>query len=355
MEKPVVVAPYQFFLESEIGRPLAKNARFHILPFPFEASVSYMGGAAQGPAAIIRASQQLELYDGVSYPGEAGIFTHPPLELSPETGRLAGGGAGGAVNDEAGGGAGGAVNDEAGGGAGGAVNDEAGGGAGVAVSDEAVAQLFQRAGDKTAAIMQAGALPVVLGGEHSISYGPIMAAAKHCGGNLGVVQIDAHADMRLAYEGRVWSHASVMRRCADAGIPIFQLGVRGLCREEVEYREKTPHVYYHDAHSLMQGPTGQIDTISLPKNFPANIYLTIDMDGLDPSIMPATGTPVPGGLLWYQTLSLLESIIRQRQTVAFDAVELAPQRENHAADFLAAQLVYNVMGLILRNSPQGHQ
>ena len=303
----------EFFLESEIGRVAAEKAYYHILPFPFEASVSYEGGAGEGPAAIIRASQQLELYDAISYPGESGIFTHAPMEL-----------------------------------------DSAGtpGGSQIAVSDEAVAALFQKAQNKTSAILESGHMPVILGGEHSISYGPIMAAAEHAAlqqSSMGIVQIDAHADMRLAYEGRVWSHASVMRRCADAGIPIFQIGTRALCREELEYREARPHLYHIDARELFPGQPAQVNSINLPEDFPPEIYLTIDLDGLDPSILPATGTPVPGGLLWYQTLSILESLIRQRRTIAFDLVELAPRQASHFADFTAAQLVYNVMGLIQRS------
>lgn len=299
------------FLESEIGRGAAGEAMFHILPLPFEASVSYEGGTAEGPDAIIRASQQLELYDGTSYPGTTGIFTHAPLQTAR-----------------------------------------------AAPTDDEVDELFQQAAEKTTAILETGAIPVTLGGEHSISYGPIMAAADYSarrGRRLGVVQIDAHADMRLAYEGRIWSHASVMRRCADEGIPIFQLGIRALCREEVEYRNSCPHVYYHDAPELAPGLPSQINNITLPENFPDDIYLTIDLDGLDPSILPATGTPVPGGLLWYQALSLLESVIQQRRVTAFDLVELAPKLASHFSQFTAAQLVYNVMGFIQRQQPAQNQ
>ena len=298
------------FLESETGRTAPENALFHILPFPFEASVSYEGGTGNGPDAILSASQQLELHDGYSCPAEEGIFTHSPI-----------------------------------------MERSAGEHGNAEIHDEAVDRLFQNAGKKTSDILEAGAIPVILGGEHSISYGPIMAAGRYSASrqrSLGVVQIDAHADMRLAYEGRVWSHASVMRRCADGGIPIFQIGIRALCREELEYRRNSPHVYYLDARELAIGQPDQVNSITLPENFPPDIYLTIDLDGLDPSILPATGTPVPGGLLWYQTLSILESIIRQRRVTALDVVELAPRKESHFADFTAAQLVYNVMGFIQR-------
>jgi agmatinase len=299
--------PGEFFLECEIGRPAADASGFHVIPFPFEASVSYAGGTAGGPGAIIEASQQLELYDGISSPGNAGIFTAAGVACGPD--RFA---------------------------------DPAN------PSDQEVEAVFDQASALTAVSLKAGAVPVILGGEHSISYGPINAARKRYGSNLGIVQIDAHADLRLAYEGRVWSHASVMRRCADDGIPILQLGVRALCREEAEYRDAADHITYYDARELV---TGRIDMIQLPDSFPPYIYLTLDADGLDPSIMPATGTPVPGGLGWYQTLSLIESVIGQRQVVAVDLVELAPMAGNHAPDFLCAQLLYSTMGMILRDSP----
>jgi agmatinase len=299
--------PGDFFLESEIGRPKAAESRFHILPFPFEASVSYAGGTAAGPAAILEASQQLELYDGSSLPGEAGIFTAAGTDCSPA--RFA---------------------------------DPA------APSDAEVAAVFADARALTAASLEAGAIPVTLGGEHSISYAPISACRERFGENLGIVQIDAHADLRLAYEGKVWSHASVMRRCAEEGIPLLQLGIRALCTEEAEYRDRTGHIEYYDARELVAGDIGHIE---LPDSFPPYVYLTVDVDGLDPSIMPATGTPVPGGLLWYQTLSLIESVIAQRRVVAMDLVELAPMAGYHAADFLCAQLLYSSMGMILRRSP----
>ncbi len=303
--------PGEFFLESEIQRPSATDSAFHIIPFPFEASVSYAGGTSAGPEAVLEASQQLELYDGVSSPGEAGIFTAAGPDCS--SGRFAD-----PQNP----------------------------------TDREVASIFDDAAALTASSLEAGAVPMFLGGEHSISYGPISALRQRLGENLGVVQFDAHADLRLAYEGRQWSHASVMRRCADDGIPLLQLGVRALCREEAEFRDSCSHIHYYDGAELV---TGGITHIEFPDDFPPYVYLSFDVDGLDPSVMPATGTPVPGGLLWYQTLSLLRSVASQRKIIAGDFVELAPIPGLHAPDFLTAQLIYQTMGYILRDSPDWDQ
>lgn len=292
----------EFFLESEIGRPKVVDSLFHVHPFAFEASVSYEGGTAEGPAAILKASQQLELYDGNGYPGEAGIFTSAGVDCS-------------IVHNQS----------------------------STELSDEAVESLMNQAETLAFSSFEMNAVPVFLGGEHSISYGPISAALTTFGDNFGIVQIDAHADLRLAYEGKVWSHASVMRRCTDKGIPLVQLGVRALCREELEYRANSNKITAFDAKDLIPAA---VESIQLPRDFPENIYLTIDVDGLDPSVFPATGTPVPGGLGWYQTLSLIQSIAGQRKIIAFDLVELAPIPYLHASNFAAAQLIYNCMGMI---------
>ena len=162
-------------------------------------------------------------------------------------------------------------------------------------------------------------------------------------GRFGVIQFDAHADLRETYEGTPWSHACVMRRAvADLGLPLIQFGVRALCLEEVEAREQYG-VRFHDAAELACGGIPEI-----PRDFPERVYLSFDVDGLDPSIMPATGTPVPGGLGWYQALELAQMALRGRAAIGFDVVELAPVPGLHAADFTAARLTYALMGLVER-------
>jgi len=164
--------------------------------------------------------------------------------------------------------------------------------------------------------------------------------------DFGVVQIDAHADLRDAYEGEKYSHASVMRRVVEAGVPLLQLGNRAFCEEERDAR-KQHKVRAFDAIDIVPK---NISKIQIPKGFPRKVFFTVDVDGIDPSVLPATGTPVPGGLGWYQTLGLFESVARQRRIVGFDVMEFAPIAGFHAFDFAAALLVYKLMGIVQRET-----
>ncbi len=282
------------FLASELDDVAPAGARFHVIPVPYEESVSYGGGTAAGPAAILAASDQLELWDGESVPAELGIHTAPAVDCS--------------------------------------------GGA------EAVLARIEAA---TATALSHGGMPVLLGGEHTVTLGALRALHRQCDtfGPFGVVQFDAHADLRDSYGGTPYSHAAVMRRAvADLGLPLFQIGVRALCREEVDCRAALG-IGHLDAAALARH--GIPDPL-LPPGFPERIYVTFDVDGLDPSIMPATGTPVPGGLGWYDARRCLELAMAGRQVLGFDVVELAPMEGFHAADFAAARLVYDIMGLVQR-------
>jgi agmatinase len=173
---------------------------------------------------------------------------------------------------------------------------------------------------------------------------------------LGIIQFDAHADLRESYDDDPNSHASVARRLhEDIGTPLVQIGVRAVSPEEVLYRataSASKTLWVHDAAEIV--PAG-ITEISIPDEFPPDIYITIDVDGLDPSVIPATGTPVPGGIPWYQFLSLLESVVRQRRVVGFDVVELAPKEGLHASDYGAAEIVYRTMGIITRAGAAGRK
>lgn len=280
------------FLSSEVPSRPAGETRFHVIPVPYEATVSYAGGTARGPEAILDASDQLELCDGISFPGEGGIFTQPPVDCSgtPE-------------------------------------------------------EVMERIRQAVLAALDAGAMPVVLGGEHSLTYGE-MVALKERFGTFGVVQFDAHADLRDSYEGSKWSHASVMRRAVkDLDLPLVQLGNRIFCREELDAR-KEHGVTSWDAPYLCRN--GMPDNL-VPEDFPKNIFITFDVDGLDPSIMPETGTPVPGGLGWYQALELASRVVRGRRLLGFDIVELAPREGHIVSDFTAASLTYALMGIAERN------
>jgi len=284
---------YPVFLGSEIQQPEPKQAYFHVLPVPYEASVSYGGGTSLGPAAILGASWQLEIWDGKGRPADRGIFTHPPIDV---------------VGEEA--------------------------------------EVIQRIANATCNIISQQALPVGLGGEHTVTYGLIKGLLDAGITDLGVVQIDAHADLRDAYEGNPYSHASVMKRIVDLNIPIFQLGIRAFCEEEVATR-KAFGVHYIDAEDLVPN---HIQSIELPQDFPKNVFFTLDIDGMDPSIFPSTGTPVPGGLGWYQTLSLFESVVKQRHIVGFDLMEFAPIEGFHTYEFSAALLAYKMMGIVDRHN-----
>jgi len=282
---------YPPFLGSELNQTAPGDALFHVLPVPWERTVSYGSGTALGPSAILQASWQLETWDGQSVPGDEGIHTHPPVDVSG-----------------------------------------------------APALVLDRIAAAVADILRLGKVPVVLGGEHTVTYGVIRGCLDAGLRDLGLVQIDAHADLRDRYQGDPLSHACAMRRVLEAGVPLFQLGVRALCTEELDARRRYG-VRSLDAETLVgEG----IDRIELPEDFPPQVFFTLDVDGLDPSLIPATGTPVPGGLGWYQTLSLFRSVAAQRRVVGFDLMELAPLPGFHGYDFAAALLAYKLMGIVQR-------
>ncbi|MGB5098729.1 MAG: arginase family protein, partial [Porticoccaceae bacterium] len=192
--------------------------------------------------------------------------------------------------------------------------------------------------------VRAGALPVAIGGEHTVTCGVVRGLLRSGIGPFGVVQIDAHADLRDRYEGNPYSHASVMRRVVEDGVPLFQLGVRAWCEEELRARRDFG-VGAIDARELV---VGNRMSLELPADFPEQVFFTVDVDGLDPSVFPSTGTPAPGGLGWYQTLALFESVARQRRIIGFDVMEFAPIPGFHAYEFAAAQLIYKFMGICQR-------
>ncbi|BCS97370.1 agmatinase [Desulfoluna limicola] len=283
---------YPRFLEEELDEIAPEEALFHVIPVPLEQTVSYGGGTGEGPSAILRSSSQLEVFDGVSNPSEHGIWTAPPVETYG-----------------------------------------------------ALEEVVGRIEEATARSISLGKMPVLLGGEHTVTVGAL-AACKAAFGEIGIVQIDAHADLRDTYEGSPYSHACVMKRACDMGHTVFQAGIRSLSLPEVAFR-KTHPVHHLDARDIAMD--GIPETV-LPDGFPERIWLTIDVDGLDPSIMPATGTPEPGGLTWYQCQEIIRKAVKGRHVVGFDVVELAPVKGLHFPDFAAARLVYDTMGVITRDA-----
>lgn len=286
------------FLGSELNSSENQqaDALFQIIPCGLEATVSYGTGTHKGPEAILQASDQLERNVLGFEPCEQGIYTHPELDCT-----------------------------------------------------QPIEKVMQDLRDLTTNICAKGHIPVTLGGEHSVSYGAVMGvmdALHQKGEKLGIIQIDAHADFRVAYQGHLHSHASVMHLLAEAGLPIVSLGVRALSTEEELARIKHG-VITHDGPMLVRNNISQIE---VPDDFPENIYITFDVDGLDPSVIAATGTPVPGGLGFYQSLDLVESTLRGRRCVGIDITELAPVEGQTSNDFTAALICYTIMAMAAKTT-----
>ncbi|MGQ0816375.1 MAG: agmatinase [Gemmatimonadota bacterium] len=269
------------------------DARVVILPVPYEATTSYGAGTGAGPDAIIQASRYIELYDQEldQEPYEVGIATLPALELS---------------------------------------------GAG---PEQAVREL-RAAYD---AILDAGKdkFVIALGGEHSISSAPILAhAERNKGKRISVLQFDAHTDLRHEYEGSPFSHAAVMHRVHD-NVDLVAVGIRALTREERELARNRKNIHLFLADDIHTGETWMDEVIA---KLGDTVYISFDVDGFDPSLVPSTGTPEPGGLQWYPVLKLLRRVFRERNVIAADVVELAPIPGLSAPDFLVAKLVYKLIG-----------
>ncbi|MCT8160695.1 agmatinase [Pseudoruegeria sp. SHC-113] len=274
------------FLDSELTEAeRTEAAKFRIIPMPLERTVSYGAGTAGGPAAIIEASNELERITVGKEPCKFGVFTEAPVDVSGS-----------------------------------------------------LPVIMERLAARTMAAVEAGAIPVTLGGEHSLTYGAVDGVQRALGRKVGILQIDAHADLRVAYQGEKHSHASVMNLLTEEGTRLAQFGIRALCQQEEDLRAAR-NVFHVDAEELVVGGLMAVD---LPEDFPQDVYVSFDVDGLDPSIMPATGTPVPGGLGYYQALRLVEHALKGRRCVGLDVVELAPDG-NAAWDFTAAQVVYRLM------------
>jgi agmatinase len=287
--------PVNFGLLPDVQSAYA-TSRIVVLPVPFERTVSYGHGTAGGPAAILRASQSMELYDEELRfePAGIGIATLPPF--LPEAFDLA------------------------------------------AAMDELETECRRH--------LEAGKFLLTLGGEHSLTIAPVRAA-KRVHADIGVIQFDAHADLRDEFEGTIYSHAAVMRRVADEGLPTLPIGIRSLSAPEAEFAHEAgvPIVW---GHELAEVDDERFDRLLAA--LPEKIYLTFDIDYFDPSLVPATGTPEPGGGAWYPTLRLLSRIFETKQVVAMDLVELAPIGGQPSSDFVAAKLAYKCLGYFARRS-----
>jgi len=261
-----------------------QNSEIVILPIPYDGTSTWVKGADKGPEALLEASANMELYD-IETDTEVylkGIYTAPAIaqDASPEA-------------------------------------------------------MVEAAEKETLNYLGTGKFVVTIGGEHSVSIGPIQAYAKKFK-NLSVLQIDAHADLRDSYEGSKNNHACVMARAQDL-CPIVQVGIRSMDVGEKD-RLDPKRVFW--AHKITQCDEWMDQAIDLLTD---DVYLTIDLDGFDPSILPSTGTPEPGGLQWYPTLKFIKKVIERKNMVGFDIVELCPDPDEKSSDFLASKLLYKIL------------
>jgi len=269
-----------------------ETARGLILPVPYESTTSFGGGTRSGPRAILEASRYIELWDQEldGNPSLAGIHTLPSLELTRE-------GPKGAMTELEG----------------------------------AYGRMLESA---------PGHFPLMLGGEHSISAPAIRAVAARQSERLHVLQFDAHADLRASYEGTPFSHASAMHRVLDVA-DVVGVGIRGISQEEVEVAAGSSGVSLIYADEMWENDAWMDRALEALKD---PVYITFDVDYFDPSLVPSTGTPEPGGGDWYRTLKFLKRVFTERDVVACDVVELAPIPGIAAPDFLVAKLVYKLFG-----------
>jgi len=255
-----------------------------ILPVPYDATSTWGKGAEKGPKAIIEASANMELYD-IETDSQVylkGIFTDEFIKPPP--------------------------------------------------LPEDVAEIVA---EKVSNHIEKKRFTVVIGGEHSVSIGSIEAHARKYK-NLTVLQLDAHSDLRDEYNGSKYNHACVMARARQL-CPVVQVGIRSMDYSEKKFMQKQNVFFAKDIYNNRDWIPKAVSKLS------ESVYITIDLDVFDPSIMPSTGTPEPGGLCWYGVLALLKAVFQKTNVVGFDVVELCPDSRNKAPDFLAAKLIYKAL------------
>lgn len=267
------------------------KARYVIQQIPYEHTSSYLEGSAKGPAAIVSASHFVEFYDEEldreTYKS-CGISTLAALDFSGK------------------------------------------------VDADAVALIEQQ----TSRLLNDGKYVISLGAEHTVTNGFVQAFAKKYD-NLTVVQIDAHSDLRMEYHGNPYSHASVMARIHDQGINLVQVGIRAQCKEEADLIRSSDRIHTYYAHTIRKDPSWMEKALN---DCTDNVYITIDADGFDPSIMPAVGTAEPNGLFWVETLEFLRSVFEKKNVVGFDIVECAPMEGSILSEYTLAKLTYRMIG-----------
>ncbi len=261
-----------------------QNSSIVILPVSFDKTSSWIKGSARGPRAIINASWNMELYDIET---DSEIYKkgiHTAKEVVPDNSL----------------------------------------------------DMINKVHKKTGKLLNDKKFVIVLGGEHSVSLGTIRAHAEYFN-DISVLHLDAHSDMRSSYEGDKYSHACVMARTKEITEKIISVGIRSMDSSELGNIDKNRIFYASDIRKSKDWIKKIIGKLS------KNVYVTIDLDVFDPSIMPSTGTPEPGGLGWYDVIDLLETVSRKKNILGFDMVELCPSKNNVAPDFMAAKLIYKLL------------
>ncbi len=262
------------------------NSNIVILPVPFDKTSTWLKGSAKGPGAIINASANMELYDIETGSEVYKRGIHTAKELNAAASR----------------------------------------------------DMVEKVTKKTAKLINDEKFVVVIGGEHTVSLGSIKAHSEHYK-NISILHLDAHSDMRDSYEGNKYSHASVMARAKEITPGIVSAGIRSMDSSELKNIDQKKIFYASDIRNSKDWVRRVVKKLS------ENVYISIDLDVLDPSIMPSTGTPEPGGLGWYEVMDLLKNVAKNKNIVGFDIVELCPAKGNAAPDFLAAKLIYTLLSL----------
>lgn len=285
------LSPDKAFLGLEKKDAVAPGkAKAVVIPFGLEASVSYGGGTAGGPQAMIDASHEVELFDDEFWCEpfrQYGVVTAKPVKIQ-----------------------------------------------------KPIKRALEQLEAEVESVLKLGKFPIIFGGEHSITAGAIRPYARRYK-DLTILHFDAHADLRDGYEGEHYSHASALRRVLDhKHIKLYSFGIRNISQSEIPFLEKNKNrvkIYWAREKATW-------DLKEIVKHFKGkNVYVTFDIDGLDASLMPATGTPEPGGLFWQETMDIIRAVAKVSHFVGADVNELAPRKELHSCDFLAAKLAYKIL------------
>ena len=270
-----------------------KTSKFVIQSAPYEYTSSYLAGSDKGPQAMINASQFVELYDEEldmeSYKLH-GICTLPPMKFKNKV-------------------------------------------------DEKAVKLIEK---ETRKIIEDDKFPVTLGAEHTISLG-VVNALKEKYEDFCVLQFDAHSDLRESYHDNPYSHASVMFRIQELGVPLTQIGIRAQCIEESELIKSSKHIHTFYIHDIRKNENWMAEAL---KTLGKNVYISIDADGFDPSVVPAVGTAEPNGLFWNETLDFLRLVIQKKNIIGFDVVEIAPKKGEILSEYTMAKLIYRLIGFL---------